>query len=231
MQEDALISCLFLCVVFFWWRPPDPLPWLSDKTSGVTPHDLALLLLWQKTTLKGNSGNHKYLGTKELYGVCCKRIYSSLGGDASVSEGLRQLVFTALQLSPPTTAGQTWRTEPNKHFSSRNANTTSFPNRLQKSGVSSPSSWFKVQKWFTNKTRRWSAALYGPIWKRYHNICCSYSLYKAEIKGNCQHGCMRFCCYHRQEGNVFSAVCFCLSPGLHKTYWMHFQQTWWKDEL
>lgn len=71
-----------------------------------------------------------------------------------MSEGLRQPVFTALQLSPPTTAGQTWRTEPNKHFSLRNANTASFPNRLQKSGVSSPSAWFKVQECFTNKTRR-----------------------------------------------------------------------------
>lgn len=105
-QRETLISGpSSLCVPLLVERarPPGPLPWLPDKMSRVAPHDLVLLVLWQKTTLKGNSGNHKYLGTKELYGVCCKRIYSSLGGDASVSEGLKQPVFTALHVNPPTT--------------------------------------------------------------------------------------------------------------------------------
>lgn len=57
-------------------RPPGPLLWLPDNMSGVASRDLVLLILWQKTTLKGNSGSYKYLGTKELYRVCCKRIYS-----------------------------------------------------------------------------------------------------------------------------------------------------------
>lgn len=47
-----------------------------------------------------------------------------------MSEGLRQPVFTAAHVNPPTTLGQAWRTEPNKHFGSRNANTTSFPNKF-----------------------------------------------------------------------------------------------------
>lgn len=147
MEGEALISGpSSLCVPLLVGtaRSPGPLPWLPDKMSGAAPHDLVLLVLWQKTTLKGNSGNHKYLGTKELYGVCCKRIYSSLGGDASVSEGLKQPVFTATHMNPPTTLGQAWRAEPNKHFSARNANTTTFPNRFQKTGVSSVSSWLKV---------------------------------------------------------------------------------------
>ena len=80
MKGEALISgpsslCVPLLVEMS--RPPGPLCWLADKMSGIAPHDLVLLVLWQKTTLEGNSGNHKYLGTKELYGVCCKRIYSS----------------------------------------------------------------------------------------------------------------------------------------------------------
>ena len=85
----VLPPCVFLLLVEMS-RPPGPLPWLPDKMSGVAPHDLVLLVLWQRTTLKGNAGNHKYLGIKELYGVSCKRIYSSLGGDASVSKGSRR---------------------------------------------------------------------------------------------------------------------------------------------
>lgn len=142
-EKYSLMAPSSLCVPLLveMSRPPGPLPWLPDKMSGVAPHDLVLLVLWQKTTLKGNSGNHKYLGTKELYGVCCKRIYSSLGGDASVSEGSKQPVFTASHVNPPTTLGQAWRTEPNKHFGARNANTTTFsPNRFQKTGVNLASS-------------------------------------------------------------------------------------------
>lgn len=180
-------------------RPPGPLPWLPDKMSGVAPHDLVLLVLWQKTTLKGNSGNHKYLGTKELYGVCCKRIYSSLGGDASVSEGLKQPVFTASHVNPPTTLGQAWRTEPNKHFSTRNANTTTFPNRFQKTGVSSASSWFKncnrLQRRFTNKISQWPYM--GRFWKWFcaswwfDAIICSIKLKPNSYKDR-QQACNRY---------------------------------------
>lgn len=142
----------FLLVIFppsvslLWYRWPDllgPLPRLPDKTPGVASHDLVPLVLWQKTTLRGEAGNHKYLGIKELYGVCCKRIYSSPGGNGSVSKGSEQPVFTASHVNTPTALGQTLRAGPDEHFSVRNANATTSPNRSQKTGVNSVSSWFK----------------------------------------------------------------------------------------
>lgn len=170
MEGEVLISGPFLlCVppLVEMGRPPGPLPWLPDKMSGVAPHDLVLLVLWQKTTLKGNSGNHKYLGTKEVYGVCCKRIYSSLGGNASVSEGLKHPVFTGPRMNPPKTLSQAWRIGPNKHSSTRNANTTTPPNEFQKTGVSAA----KKRKETKNDLQMIIhkqvklLALYGSTWK------------------------------------------------------------------
>lgn len=178
MEGEVLISGPFLlCVppLVEMGRPPGPLPWLPDKMSGVAPHDLVLLVLWQKTTLKGNSGNHKYLGTKELYGVCCKRIYSSLGGNASVSEGLKHPVFTGPHMNPPKTLSQAWRIGPNKHSSTRNANTTTPPNEFQKTGVSSAKKK-KRKKWEGEKTvmtYRWlftNKSSYWPYMDRLGNI-------------------------------------------------------------
>lgn len=68
-------------------------------------------------------------------------------------------MFTALHVNPPTTLGRARRTQPNKHFSSRNANIKTFPNRFEKTGVSLVASWVKnadrLQKRFTNKTSQW----------------------------------------------------------------------------
>lgn len=145
IEGEALISgpsslCVPLLVEKA--RPPGPLRGLPDKMSGVAPHDLVLLVLWQKTTLKGNSGNHKYLGTKELYGVCCKRIYSGLGGDASVSEGLKQCLQHCMWILPQLSAKPG---ELNQISTSALGMQTSqlFQTGFRKTGVSLASSWFR----------------------------------------------------------------------------------------
>lgn len=53
-----------------------------------------------------------------------------------MSEGLKHPVFTGPRMNPPKTLSQAWRIGPNKHSSTRNANTTTPPNEFQKTGVS-----------------------------------------------------------------------------------------------